>query len=743
MTDRSDIKERAFKLFVWWLFSLACLAAATPTLALEKQPLRFVDPFIGTDGTGHVFPGAVVPFGMVAPGPDMEDRGWSYSSGYQYQARSILGFSNTHISGAGIGELGDVLLQPSAGTKWTRATTSFRSGFDKTSEQASPGYYAVTLKDHGVRVELTAGQRVAIQRYTFERAGNVQVLLDLQHGILFGDGPRVLKSTMQTAAADGEISGTIWSKNWVEREASFVVRFDRPIARIHTLPSRSGDQAPRLILEFDLGRAKQLEARIALSTVDVAGAKANLAAFGQPRFESVVQSARREWHNLLRRIEIAGSAREKRIFYSALYRTLIHPSDIADVDGRVRGPTGKVIWTKTGHYYSTLSLWDTFRGVHPLFTLIVPERVNGMVQTLLDHHRAQGYLPLWTAWGQETWTMIGNPALPVIADAVVKGFNGFDLEEALAAMIATSTMPRPQAPVWAQQDWAAYAKFGYLPYDLGEGEAVSKTLEYGIGDAAVARVARLLGKHDVAQRFEIRAGGYQKLFDPATQTMRARNQAGGWRTPFDPLVPTSPMNNPGDYTEANAWQYTATPALHDVTGFRALVGGPSGLALWLDRFFAQPSLGDNKHLGQEALIGQYAHGNEPSHHIAWLYAYSDVPERGYDRVARIARTFYSDRPDGIIGNDDCGQMSAWYVFATLGFYPVEPASGRFTLGRPLVPKAKLHVANGRLLQIDRSNGLDVVLRGQKITGPVVDYQSLIAGGELAFPRTSPHAPKAK
>ena len=225
--------------------------------------------------------------------------------------------------------------------------------------------------------------------------------------------------------------------------------------------------------------------------------------------------------------------------------------------------------------------------------------------------------------------------------------------------------------------------------------------------------------------------------------MRARNQVGGWRTPFDPLVPTSPMNNPGDYTEANAWQYTATPALHDVNGFRALVGGPSGLALWLDRFFALPSLGDNKHLGQEALIGQYAHGNEPSHHVAWLYAYSDTPERGYDKVARIARTFYSDRPDGIIGNDDCGQMSAWYVFATLGFYPVEPASGRFTLGRPLVAKARLHLANGRILQIDRSKGSDVALRGQKITGPVVDYQSLIAGGELAFPRTLPQAPKAK
>jgi predicted alpha-1,2-mannosidase len=365
-----------------------------------------------------------------------------------------------------------------------------------------------------------------------------------------------------------------------------------------------------------------------------------------------------------------------------------------------------------------------------------------MVQTLLDHHREQGYLPLWTAWGQETWTMIGNPALPVIADAVVKGFNGFDREEALAAMISSSTNPRPNAPVWAQQDWSAYEKYGYLPYDLGEGEAVSKTLEYGIGDNAVARVAKLLGKHDVAQRFEARARGYQKLFDPQTKTMRARNQAGGWRTPFDPLVPTSPMNNPGDYTEANAWQYTATPALHDVEGFRTLVGGASGLRVWLDTFFSLPSLGDNKHLGQEALIGQYAHGNEPSHHIAWLYAFSDTPERGYDKVAQIAQAFYSDRPDGIIGNDDCGQMSAWYVFATLGFYPVEPASGRFTLGRPLVSNATLHLANGKVLQIDQSRAADVVLRGQALIGPMVDYHSLMAGGKLSFPLRGSQPPTA-
>lgn len=302
---------------------------AAPSAALGDQPIRHVDPFIGTDGTGHVFPGAVVPFEMVAPGPDMEDRGWSYSSGYQYQARSILSFSKTQISGAGIGELGDVLLQPSWGNKWNRQTRNFRSTFDKATEAASPGYYAVPLKDHGVRVELTVGQRVAIQRYRFMRPRRAQVLLDLQHGILFGDGPRVLKSSIYKDASNGEVGGTVWSKTWVERVASFLVKLDLPISSIIALPGRPGDQAPRLILEFDLGRAKQLEACISLSTVDVAGARANLDAFGPQSFEDVHRSARSQWSELLNRIEIEGSPREKRIFYSALYRTLIHPSDNA------------------------------------------------------------------------------------------------------------------------------------------------------------------------------------------------------------------------------------------------------------------------------------------------------------------------------------------------------------------------------------------------------------------------------
>ncbi len=714
---------------------LALALAATAGLAAARGDLtRHVDSFIGTDGTGHVTPAAMVPFGMVAPGPDNADRGWSYSSGYQYRAPRILGFSNTHISGAGIPELGDVLLMPAAGTRWDAQSTDFSAAPDKKTESARPGVYRVTLPGHGVRVELTATQRVAVHRYTFTQAGRVQVLVDLQHGLLFGEGPRVTQATSSVDAARGELSGTTHAKNWVEREASFIVRFDRPIERVTTLPVRAGEKAARYLLDFDLGSSRVLHARVALSTVDVDGARRNLAVDEAQAFDAVRAAADAQWQRLLSRIEIDADARFKKIFYSALYRTLLHPSDIADADGRVRGPTGQVMAAPGGVYYSTLSLWDTFRGVHPLFTLLVPERVPGFVQTMLAHQRAQGYLPLWTAWGRETHTMIGNPALPVIADAVAKGFHrqgtGFDLNAALQAMVETSTLPRPNAPVWAQRDWKAYEQFGFIPLDKIANESVSKTLELGIGDDAVARVARAAGRAELAERFASGAQGWRQLWDAQTQMMRGKDSAGRWREPFDPLVPTSPMNNPGDYTEANAWQYTLTPALHDPAGLVAQMGGAAAFEAWLDRFFSVQAPGANKHLGQEALIGQYAHGNEPSHHIAYLYAWTASPEKGQALIRRIARSFYGSGPDGITGNDDCGQMSAWLVLSTLGFYPVVPASGTYVAGTTLVRRASLARADGTRLVIRPSPRPGVWLDGQRMDPLALPHAALLQARRL-------------
>lgn len=729
------------KFFALAVVALAAVATA-PAMAAAGSVTNHVNPFIGTDATGHVFPGAIRPFGMVAPGPDNADYGWDYTSGYQYRAPKFLGFSNTHISGAGIPELGDVLLMPAAGRPWTAGSIDFSVEYDKTSERARPGYYTATLPGHGVKVELTATQRVAFHRYTFKRNGHVQVLVDLQHGLRFVDGPRVTRSDVSVDAARGEISGTVASKNWVEREASFVLRFSHPIADLITLPPKPGEKAPRYILGFDLRQGRVLQARVALSTVDVAGARGNLAPDERKSFDRVRAEADSEWNGLLSRMTIDAPPRTRRIFYSALYRVLMHPSDIADADGRVRGPTGQVTMARGGRYYSTLSLWDTFRGVHPLLTLLVPERVDGFVNTLLQHHQAQGYLPLWTAWGGETHTMIGNPALPVIADALAKGFKGFDRQEALQAMVQTSTAPRPNAPAWSQRDWLALDQFGYIPFDRIKGESVSLTLEVGIGDDAVARVAAAAGRDDVAKRFAARAQGWRQLLDPQTQLMRGRDSQGRWREDFKPLEVTSPMSHPGsnsDYTEANAWQYSLTPALHDPQGLADALGGRLAFERWLDRFFSLKGDGDAKFLGQEALIGQYAHGNEPSHHIAYLYAWTDMPWKGHALIRRITHDFYDDTPKGITGNDDCGQMSAWYVLSTLGFYPVLPASGTYVLGAPQVRGATLRLPGGKRLRIraqgfaeDRPYAVRARLGQRTLDALSVPHAALVAGGELRF-----------
>jgi predicted alpha-1,2-mannosidase len=727
---------------------MAAWALAMGSTAQAAGVTAAVDPFIGTAGTGHTFPGASVPFGMVAPSPDTADSGWDSASGYQYLAPRIMGFSNSHMSGTGIGELGDVLLQPAAGTHWSVATTDFTSRYDKATEQAQPGYYGVTLQDLGVRVELTATPRVALQRYTFDSTGRVQVYVDLTHVIHFLPGPRMTRAD-STVEPGGTVSGSAHLKNWAERDLGFVVHFDHPIAAVQRLPQADGELAARYLLTFDLRGQHHLEARVALSTIDAAGARGNLATAKALGFDAARRAAERAWEQLLGRVRIEAPTRQRRIFYTALYHAFLHPGDIADADGRVRGPDGRVIHAPGGHYYSTLSLWDVARADIPLIALVAPERIDGIIATLLLHQRAQGYLPLWTVWGGETWCTIGNPALPVIAHAIAAGFSGFDREAALAAMIASSTQPRPGAPPGAQRDWNVYDRYGYLPLDQVDGESVSKTLEYAWGDDALARVARMLGKADIAARFAQRSLGYRRLFDPATQTMRGRSAAGVWRMPFDPATATSPLNNPGDYTEADAYQYTLAVGLYDPAGLTTLLNGPAGAGDWLDHFLATPSPVSDKYLGQEGVIGQYAQGNEPSHHVAYLYDWTDRPWKGHALIARVVRDFYTDAPDGLPGNDDAGQMSAWYVFATLGFYPVVPASGEYALGAPQVRAANIALRNGRWLAIragsfgaDQPWARGVSLNGRPLDPLALSYANLTRGGTLVYTMAAtPHGPQ--
>lgn len=692
-------------------------AMAIPALpALARAPVPgaltgFVDPFIGTDGTGHCFPGPSRPFGMVQPGPDNAGSGWDFTSGYQYRAPKIMGFSQTRASGTGIPELGDILLQPVLDPR-----DDLASHYDKASEVARPGYYAVKLADNGASVELTCGLRVALHRYRFARAGRVWVLVDTEHRLRFLTKEPVDTASVRTTTTGAE--GSITATNWTKRTIAFALEFDHPVAEVRPLPS---SKAPRYLLGFDLGEHAVLQAKVAVSTTDVAGARANFAELPGWDFDAVARAADAEWEKLLSRVRIDADARTKRVFYTALYHLFLQPSIISDADGRYRGPTGQIAKARGRHYYSTLSLWDTFRAAHPLYTLLIPERVDDFVLTLLDHAKAAGTLPLWPIWGGETNTMIGDPALPVIADAWAKGFRGFDGQEALSAMRATSTTDH------AQSDWSLFDRYGYYPTDKLSNEAVSRTLEAGIGDAATAKMAAMLGDTESAKRFGARANGYRALIDPETKLARGKDSNGAWRTPFDPLTATSPLNNPGDYTEANAWQYSWTPALHDVDGLVAAMGGRAAFTTMLDSFFSLPGK-ESKFLGQEALIGQYAHGNEPSHHIAWLYAWSDRPERGPELVREIATRFYKDTPDGIVGNDDCGQMSAWYIFATLGFYPVNPTSGDFVLGQPLVAHATVSLPNGKTLAIAPGKGGSVI-NGEPLTRTIA-YRALMRGGVL-------------
>jgi predicted alpha-1,2-mannosidase len=705
-----------------------------PVASAQDRLVNDVDPFIGTDGTGHTFPGPSMPFGMVQPGPDNAASGWEFTSGYQYRANAIFGFSQNRASGTGIPELGDLLLQPSQ----TRRA-DFASRYDKASETARPGYYAVSLTDNEVRVELTAADRTALHRYSFDRGGRVWVLVDLQHGLTFRTDQQPVLEHASQVIRDG-VEGVLRRSNWTTRTVAFSLLFDHPIAEAITLPPRHGDAAPRYLLGFDLGDGRVLEAKVGLSTVDIDGARANRDAVAGWDFDAQSEKAAEAWESLLQRVEIDAPRTQRRVFYTALYHALLHPSLISDVDGRWRGPDGAVRTVANGMRYSTFSLWDTFRAAHPLYTLLVPERVDDFVNSLLDHADAAGRLPKWTIWGGETGTMTGEPALPVIADAWAKGFRGFDGRRALDAMVRTSTVDA--APVFAGDTalsiWSLYEHFGYYPFDLSHGEAVSRSLEAGIGDDAVARMAAMLGEREAAMRFQERAGWWRNLIDPNTRLARGRDSTGLWRTPFDPITPTSPLNNPGDYTEANAWQYSWTPALHNVEGLIAAMGGRESFQAMLDRFFFElEPLQGWTYLGQEAMIGQYAHGNEPSHHVAWLYAFTAAPETGHALTARIASRFYRDTPDGIIGNDDAGQMSAWYVFATLGFYPVEPASAQYVLGRPLVERAVVTAPGRPTFVIVRRptepHEALVTWNNAPLDGPRIAHESLVAGGVLAFP----------
>jgi predicted alpha-1,2-mannosidase len=689
------------------------------TSAQSTGYTRFVNPFIGTQGTGHTFPGPCLPFGMVQPGPDNVDKGWDYTSGYQYQDSIILGFSQTRANGTGISEFGDILLQPFTADK----NENFGETYLKEREKASPGYYTVTLNNK-VKVELTCTERVAFHQYKYPES-KARLLVDLQHGLRFLTDSLVLESNVNLED-NKTISGYCHTKNWVDRKYFFTIQFNQPFVSSVRLKRRANEAAPRYVLNFNL-KDKVLQTKIALSTVNVEGAKNNLQKeLPGWDFSATVANAKKTWNSYLSRIEIKTGKKHKEIFYSCMYRLFIQPSNIADVDGKYRAADDSIRRAENGEYYSTLSLWDTYRAAHPLYTLIAPERVNGFINSIIEHSKAAGFLPIWTAWGRDNYCMIGNHAIPVIADAYMKGFTGFDADEALLQMVKSTSENH------VNSNWTLLNQYGYYPFDSLNNEAVSRTLEHGADDYCIALMADKMGKKDIAATYYKRAANYKNLYDSSTRLMRGKDSKGNWRSPFNPLMATSPMNNPGDYTEANAWQYFWTPAQYDVEGIMRLLGGKKNFTAHLDSFFTIKALNPNKHLGQEAMIGQYAHGNEPSHHIAYLYAYSHRPEKGKELITQICNEFYDNTPTGMIGNDDCGQMSAWYIFSTLGFYPVNPANAEYIIGQPQIKSAIVYLQDGRKLVIKNNNRKSVLLNDKPVSGFTIDHKEISAGAVLNF-----------
>ncbi len=738
---------------------LASLAAAAPALA-QTTPFDAVDPFIGTAGKGHTFPGAVAPFGMVQLSPDTDIKpfrqSYDWASGYRHDDSTILGFSHTHFSGSGHSDLGDVLLTPLSGkVKWEpgeadQPGTGYRSRVDKATETAQPGYYAVDLTDSEVRAELTAGTRVGLHRYSFPAGQPAHVLLDFRRSIYDYPG-KVLWSRIRVRP-DGVVTGFRETRGWAPaRQLYFAMRFSQPMTG-HALRNTETDvpyngfrqpgRAPedKRVLEgraleaaFDFGPLDgPLLVKVAISTVDEEGAIRNLDSEGGDfDFDGLRAATRTAWEQALGAIDIDAAPEMRTSLYTALYHALIAPSISGDVDGCYRGPDNQVHAADGFTFHSSFSLWDTFRAEHPLLTLIQPEQTNrDMVRSLLASQAdsPHGILPVWQFAGQETWTMIGYHAVPVIADAWMKGLRGFDGNAALDAMVASATY-RPYGGL------GDYIDLGYAAIDR-EPEAASKTVEYAYDDWTIARMARSLGRNDVAETFERRAGFWRNTFDPQTGFVRARKVDGSFREPFDPVA----INYGSDYTEGNAWQYSWF-APQDLGGLVGAMGGDQATVAKLDAMFDYDNTGlDYSHAEDIAgLIGQYIHGNEPSHHTAYMYVYAGQPWRTQERLKQIVDSQYGTAPDGLAGNDDLGQMSAWLMFTALGFYPVTPGSNEYVIGRPFVERATLNLPNGRRFTV-RAEGLSddrpyvgsVTLNGRPLERSVVTHEQILAGGELAF-----------
>lgn len=735
--------------------------------AFSQQPVDFVNPFTGTDHMGHTFPGATVPFGMVQLSPDTDTVPYSagkaynpdayaYCAGYQYNDQTICGFSHTHFSGTGHSDLGDFLLMPTTGPMKLNPGTKgnpdsgYRSRFSHERETASPGYYSVMLDDYNIHAELTATERVGFHRYTYNESGETNLVLDMTAGIYNYPGKniwqfiRVENDTLITGYRQTRgwartryiyfamvLSKPISSYGYENKEEIIYNGFYRKFNEKENFPEMAGTNI-KAWFRFNMQAGEQLMVKMALSSVSTEGALKNLKAeVPHFDFDRTRNEATAKWNQELNRIEVSGTTEVKKNFYTSLYHAFLSPTIYMDVDGKYRGLDQNIHQAEGFTNYSTFSLWDTYRALHPLLTIFQQKRTSDMVNSMLAHRRqsVHGILPIWSHQANENWCMIGYHAVSVIADAMVKDIGGFNSDEALEAMDASATY----SPYDGIGD---YMKYGYTPADLTSNSA-SKTLEYAYDDWCIARAAQKVGHRGLAGIYDRRARSFEQIYDASSGFMRPKLSDGSWQQDFDPL-----KTEGQGFIEGNAWNYSLYVP-HDPAWLIEQTGGNKNFIAHLDTLFTmkldEKHIEESEDIDKRGIIGNYVHGNEPSHHVPYLYSFAGAPWKTQQRVRQIMDNLYDTSPGGLPGNDDCGQMSAWYIFSALGFYPVCPGSNEYVLGSPSVEKAVLHLENGKTFTISAPNVSakniyikKLTLNGKPYNELFIRHEDIMAGGEMVF-----------
>ncbi|HEY5748454.1 MAG TPA: GH92 family glycosyl hydrolase [Chryseolinea sp.] len=748
------------------LFSFLMLVALTvltqhPAKAQQKKPqnkIALVNPFIGTGGHGHTFPGAVVPFGMVQLSPDTRLNGWDACSGYHASDPVILGFSHTHLSGTGIGDYGDILFMPVAGQPWLNQGTADNpeSGYCSRkvegSETATPGYYRVTLKDDNIIAELTATTRAGMHQYTYPAGSIPGLIIDVGHTLQSHQNAENLIEIVN----DHEIRGHKFTRGWArEHHVYFHAVFSQPFTYrlasgdAYATSSQSSINAvgAKAVLKFENLKDRQLQVRVGISAVDMEGARNNVMnEISNWNFTSVKDAAAATWSEWLNKVDLQGGTPDQQtIFYTALYHSAISPNLYTDWDGRYRGLDKKIHTAEKGsESYTVFSLWDTFRAFHPLMTIINPSRNEAWVRTLITKYEQDGVLPMWELAANETGTMIGYHSASVIADAYLKGNRNFNVQKAYEGLLRaphydTVSVHFPDAEI--KNNVMPVGKYynetlGFIPCDK-DNESVSKALEYAYDDWCIAQMAKALGKTKDYEKFMERSRRYVKYFDKRVGFMRGVNADGSWKTPFNPRFSNHRRD---EYVEGNSWQWSWFVP-HDIDGLMALHGGRKPFIQKLDSLFSVQSdiEGNNSSADITGLVGQYAHGNEPSHHIAYLYNYVGQPWKTQELADKILNTLYFNDANGLSGNEDCGQMSAWYILSSLGIYQVSPGDPTYTLGRPLFSEAKVHLENGKTFVVKAQNNsvvnkyvAKVSLNGTPLKTPFITHEDILKGGTLEF-----------